>query len=295
MIVGLYEGVEVGREGARGRADRDDRPEAAEQADIIMILVPDETQKDVFERDIRPNLKAGNTLMFAHGFNIHYGQIVPPPNVDVIDDRAQSARPPRCARCSSRAGVPALSRSTGPPAAPATGAGLRQGHRLQRGRASLETTFKDETETDNFGEQAVLCGGVSALIKAGFETLVEAGYQPEMAYFECLHELKLIVDLIYEGGLERMRYSISDTAEFGDYYAGPKHHRRACARRTCGRLLQRHPGRHVRQHLDSGEPGRCARASRRSARRSAEHPIEKVGAELRAHDAVHQEEVTDEL
>ena len=189
-----------------------------------MLLAPDTTQPAIYTAGIEPHLTAGKMLMFAHGFNIRFGTIVPPPDVDVDDGRAEVAGAPRPRGLSSRA--PARRRcspSTRTPRARPARSRCRTRRASACTRAGvIETTFAEETETDLFGEQAVLCGGVSALIKAGFETLVEAGYQPEIAYFECLHELKLIVDLIYRGGLNYMRYSVSDTAEHGDYTGGPR-------------------------------------------------------------------------
>ncbi|WP_059103884.1 ketol-acid reductoisomerase [Shouchella shacheensis] len=197
--------------------------EASAQADVIMLLLPDEHQPDVYKNEIEPELAAGNALVFAHGFNIHFNQIVPPDNVDVF--LAAPKGPGHLVRrtFTEGAGVPALIAVYQDATGQAKDIALAYAKQIGAARAGvLETTFKEETETDLFGEQAVLCGGTSALVKAGFETLVEAGYQPEIAYFECLHELKLIVDLMYEGGLEYMRYSISDTAQWGDFQAGPR-------------------------------------------------------------------------
>lgn len=197
--------------------------EASKEADVIMILLPDEVQKAVYEAEIAPNLEPGNALVFAHGFNIHYQQIVPPADVDVF--LVAPKGPGHLVRrtYTEGAGVPALIGVYQDATGNAKNLALAWAKGIGSARAGvLETTFKEETETDLFGEQAVLCGGVTHLIKAGFETLVEAGYQPESAYFECLHEMKLIVDLIYEGGFSNMRYSISDTAEWGDYVSGPR-------------------------------------------------------------------------
>ena len=197
--------------------------EAAKEADFIMMLTPDEYQAAIYKASIEANLVEGNTLMFAHGFNIHYGQIKPPANIDVI--MVAPKGPGHTVRSQYREGrgVPCLIAMYQDFSGNAKKNALAYAKGIGGTRAGvLQTTFKDETETDLFGEQAVLCGGVSELIKAGYETLVEAGYQPESAYFECLHELKLIVDLINEGGLNYMRYSISDTAEYGDYCSGKK-------------------------------------------------------------------------
>ena len=287
VIVGPVRGLAARGEG-RGRGpDRAEHADAAKAADIIMILMPDETQHEIYERDIKPNLTAGNTLMFAHGFNIHYGQIVPPKDVDVSMIAPKSPGH-RVRDLYARAnGVPGAGRrSPGRQRQrPAAGAGLRQGHRL--GRAGIiETTFDEETETDLFGEQAVLCGGVSALVKAGFETLVEAGYQPEMAYFECLHELKLIVDLFYQGGLSLMRYSVSNTAEFGDYTPA----RASSPTRPVKAMREdpdRDPERHLRQQLDPRERGRRA-ALQREPRQGRRAPDREGRRRAPRDDAVHQ-------
>ncbi len=197
--------------------------EATKAADIVMILLPDQTQREVYLRDVLPNLEAGNTLAFAHGFNIHYNQIIPPENVDVFMIAPKS--PGHLVRrvYTEGAGVPCLLAIYQDVSGKTKEIGLAYAKAIGGTRAGvIETTFKEETETDLFGEQAILCGGVSELIKAGFETLVEAGYKPEIAYFECMHELKLIVDLFYEGGLSRMYYSVSETAEYGGMTCGPK-------------------------------------------------------------------------
>ncbi|MED4202373.1 ketol-acid reductoisomerase [Neobacillus mesonae] len=197
--------------------------EATAQADVIMILLPDEMQPKVYNESIKPNLEAGNALVFAHGFNVHFNQIVPPADVDVF--LVAPKGPGHLVRrtYTEGAGVPALYAVYQDYTGQAKDLALAYAKGIGAARAGvLGTTFQEETETDLFGEQAVLCGGTTALIKAGFETLVEAGYQPEVAYFECLHELKLIVDLLYEGGFENMRYSISDTAQWGDFVSGPR-------------------------------------------------------------------------
>jgi ketol-acid reductoisomerase len=223
VVVGLHEGSK-----SRAKAEADGLrvasvADAAKAADVIMVVVPDHVQKKVYEEEILPNLTPGKTLMFAHGFNIHFGAIKPPEGIDVSMIAPKSPGHRVRELYQEGIGVPALvaiyQDSTGRALETALAYGKGLGS-LQAG--IIETTFKEETETDLFGEQAVLCGGASALVESGFNTLVEAGYQPEIAYFECLHELKLIVDLMYEGGLKYMRYSVSDTAEYGDYYAGPK-------------------------------------------------------------------------
>ena len=197
--------------------------DAAKEADLIMILAPDEKQAEIYEENIAPNLNSGDTLAFAHGFNIHFGYIKPPADVDVIMIAPKG--PGHMVRrvYQEGAGVPCLICAEQDASGQAMDVALSYAWGIGGARAGvIETTFKNETETDLFGEQAVLCGGLTSLIQAGFETLVEAGYPPEMAYFECFHEVKLIVDLMYEGGMKKMRYSISNTAEYGDYYAGEK-------------------------------------------------------------------------
>jgi ketol-acid reductoisomerase len=200
-----------------------DTPEAVKKGDIIQVLIPDEVQSFVYKKDIEPNLEEGNALGFSHGFNIHFGQIVPPKNVDVFMVAPKSPGHLVRRMFKEGKGVPGLLAVQQDYSGKAKDLGLAYAKGIGCTRAGvIKTTFKEETETDLFGEQAVLCGGVTSLIKAGFETLVEAGYQPEIAYFECLNELKLIVDLIFEGGLKKMRYSVSDTAQYGDLTVGPK-------------------------------------------------------------------------
>jgi len=197
--------------------------EAVKKGDIIQVLIPDEVQSEVYKKDIEPNLEEGNALGFSHGFNIHFGQIVPPKNVDVFMVAPKSPGHLVRRMYLEGKGVPGLLAVHQDFSGKAKELGLSYAKGIGCTRAGvIKTTFKEETETDLFGEQAVLCGGTTSLIKAGFETLVEAGYQPEIAYFECLNELKLIVDLLYEGGLKKMRYSISDTAQYGDLTVGPK-------------------------------------------------------------------------
>lgn len=198
-------------------------PEAVAAADVVMVLIPDPAQGRVYRESIEPHLKKGHTLMFAHGFNIHFRQIQPPPWIDVSMIAPKSPGHRMRELFTEGVGVPALLAIHQDFTGKATGTALAYAQGVGCTRAGvIQTTFKEETETDLFGEQAVLCGGVSTLIKKGFQTLVDAGYQPEVAYFECLHEMKLIVDLIYEGGLSYMRYSVSDTAEYGDYTRGPQ-------------------------------------------------------------------------
>jgi ketol-acid reductoisomerase len=281
VLVGLRPG---GGSWARAEsAGLDVRPvaQAAAAADIIMMLVPDQDARDVYERDIAASLGRGKTLMFAHGFNIHFGEIVPPATVDVSLVAPKS--PGHLVRSEYEAGrgVPGLVSVQ----RDASGHALEDALAYARGigctRAGvIETSFREETETDLFGEQAVLCGGATALVKAGFETLVEAGYAPEMAYFECLHELKLIVDLMYRGGMQFMRYSISDTAEYGDYTRGPRivtEQTRAEMRRI---LEEIRSGAFAREWLAECRGGRKHFDAMRQADR--DHPIEQVGARLRS-------------
>ena len=222
VVVGLREGKSWDKAVEDG-VEVTSVAEATRQAEVVMVLLPDEMQPKVYEESIKPNLEAGNSLVFAHGFNVHFTQIVPPAEVDVF--LVAPKGPGHLVRrtYTEGAGVPALYAVYQDYTGQARELALAYAKGIGSARAGvLETTFQEETETDLFGEQAVLCGGTTALIKAGFETLVEAGYQPEVAYFECLHELKLIVDLLYEGGLENMRYSISDTAQWGDFVSGPR-------------------------------------------------------------------------
>ena len=244
-----------------------DTDEAVAVSDATMIALPDQTQAEAFDTQIRPNLKAGQALMFAHGFNIHYGQIIPPPEIDVV--MVAPKGPGHIVRdmFEQEVGVPALIAVAQDASGRAREVALSYAKALGAAKAGLiETTFKDETETDLFGEQSVLCGGTTALIKAAFDTLVEAGYDPRLAYFECLHELKLIVDLIYQGGLTYMRHSVSDTAEYGDLVSGP---RVVNERFAAGHAPDSHrdPGRHLRPELDSGEPGGPSGVQRLAQRR----------------------------
>ncbi len=254
--------------------------EAAARADFIMILVPDHIQADLYNTDIAPSMQPGKTLMFAHGFNIHFGFIQPPAGVDVsmVAPKAPGHRVREVFL--EGQGVPALVAV----AQDASGRALQNALAYALALGSLkagviETTFREETESDLFGEQTVLCGGVSELIKAGFETLVEAGYAPEIAYFECLHELKLIVDLIYEGGLSYMRYSVSDTAEYGDYTRGPRiidNRTREEMRKILGEIQS---GAFAREWMEENRSGRGKFLAMREA--AQKHQIEVVGAELR--------------
>ncbi|MGQ0538522.1 MAG: ketol-acid reductoisomerase [Gemmatimonadaceae bacterium] len=278
--VGLYSGSGSAAKARGAGLNVSSVADAARQADMIMLLVPDTVQRHVFDAHIREHLTPGKTLMFAHGFNVHFGEIAPPAGVDVsmVAPKAPGHRVREVFQ--QGGGVPALLAVQQDASGHAREDALAYASALGATRAGvLETSFAEETETDLFGEQAVLCGGVSALVKAGFETLVDAGYRPELAYFECLHELKLIVDLMYQGGLNYMRYSVSDTAEYGDYVAGPQLVTDQ-TRATMRNLLERiRDGSFAREWIAENASGRpnfeCAR------RRDAEHLIERVGRDLR--------------
>ncbi|MGH8884873.1 MAG: ketol-acid reductoisomerase [Egibacteraceae bacterium] len=255
--------------------------EAAKRGDVIMVLLPDAIQASVYRNEIEPGLVDGNALFFAHGFNIHYGQINPPPGVDVC--MVAPKGPGHLLRRTyvEGTGVPALFAVYQDASGHARELGLAYAKGIGATRAGvIETTFAEETETDLFGEQSVLCGGVSALVTKAFEVLVEAGYQPEVAYFECMHELKLIVDLFYEGGLARMRYSVSDTAEYGDYSRGPFVIDEGVKDRMRQVLAQVQDGSFAREWILENAAGRPVFNANR--RRQADHPIERVGRELRA-------------
>src|SRR5512137_2441165 len=254
---------------------------AVSKADIVVILLPDELQGMIYKAEIAPNLKKGSYLMFAHGFNIHYGQIVPPADVNVFMTAPKG--PGHLVRHEfvKGGGVPALIAVHQDPAGNTREIALAYACSVGGGRAGIiETTFKDETETDLFGEQAVLCGGAVELVKAGFETLVEAGYAPEMAYFECLHELKLIVDLMYEGGIANMNYSISNNAEYGEYVTGPKvgnESNRAAMKEALKKIQS---GEYAKRFLLEGMTNYPEMTGRR--RLNAAHQIEIVGEKLRS-------------
>ncbi|NOZ24612.1 MAG: ketol-acid reductoisomerase [Nitrospirae bacterium] len=254
--------------------------EASKVSDIIMILLPDEYQAGIYRSEIAPNMKQGAYLAFAHGFNIHYGQIVPPPDTNVFMVAPKGPGHLVRSEYTKGSGVPCLLAIHQDPSGDTKEIGLAYASAVGGGRAGIiETTFREETETDLFGEQAVLCGGVSALIQAGFETLVEAGYAPEMAYFECLHEVKLIVDLIYEGGISNMRYSISNTAQYGDVTRGP-------------RVINESVKAEMKKILSEIQSGEFARewilecradkpVFNALTRKGEEHPVEEVGKRLR--------------
>ncbi|PSO49627.1 MAG: ketol-acid reductoisomerase [Cyanobacteria bacterium SW_9_44_58] len=281
VIVGLYEGSKSIPKAESAGLTVKPVAEAAQLADVIMVLLPDEVQKTVYKQKIEPYLNSGKALAFAHGFNIHFGQVIPPAEVDVF--MVAPKGPGHLVRRTYQQGqgVPCLFAIF----QDETGQGRDRAMAYAKGiggtRAGiLETTFREETETDLFGEQAVLCGGISQLIKTGFETLVEAGYQPELAYFECLHEVKLIVDLVVEGGLANMRNSISNTAEYGDYTRGPRvvsEDTRAEMRKILSEIQS---GEFAREYvLENQSGGSMLRSTRR---REAEHSIEEVGKDLRA-------------
>jgi ketol-acid reductoisomerase len=255
--------------------------EAAAWADITMILAPDTAQPAIYQCDVAPHLRPGRTLMFAHGFNIRFGTIVPPPGVDVSLVAPKSPGHRVREVFVEGGGTPALLAVHQDASGEAREVALAYAMGIGATRAGvIETTFAEETETDLFGEQAVLCGGVSALVKAGFTTLVDAGYQPEIAYFECMHELKLIVDLMYRGGLNYMRHSVSDTAEHGDYTAGPRLVTAQVRQEMRQILTEIQDGTYARNWIDENKNGRPAFTAVRKAERA--QPIEEVGARLRA-------------
>jgi ketol-acid reductoisomerase len=280
VVVGLYKGSKSWEKATKAGLKVAAVEEAAAQAKVIMVLVPDQTQRSLFESSIRQQLTTGKTLMFGHGFNIHFNQVVPPADVDV--SMIAPKGPGHMVRnvFVEGTGVPALLAIHQDYTGHAKDLALAYAKGIGAARAGvIETTFKEETETDLFGEQAVLCGGCSALVKAGFETLVKAGYQPEVAYFECLHELKLIVDLMYQGGLAYMRYSISDTAEYGDYTRGPRIVNESVRAAMQQILEDVRNGSFAREFILENQSGRAAMNAYR--RQEADHPIEAVGKGLR--------------
>ncbi|MFN0183604.1 MAG: ketol-acid reductoisomerase [Aquabacterium sp.] len=254
---------------------------AARDADVVMILLPDEQIATVYQQDIAPNMKRGASLAFAHGFNVHYGQVMPRDDIDVWMVAPKAPGHTVRSTFSAGGGVPMLIAVHADQSGKARDLALSYAAAIGGGKAGvIETNFREETETDLFGEQAVLCGGTVELIKAGFETLVEAGYAPEMAYFECLHELKLIVDLIYEGGIANMNYSISNNAEYGEYVTGPRivtDETRQAMRQT---LRDIQTGEYAKSFILENRAGAPTLLSRR--RLTAQHPIEQVGEQLRA-------------
>ncbi|PLV56682.1 ketol-acid reductoisomerase [Thermotoga sp. SG1] len=280
VIVGLREGSRSWKKAEEQGLTVKTIEEAAKEADIIMILIPDEHQPEVYKKYIEKHLTEGKMLMFAHGFNIHYHQIIPPKNVDVTMIAPKSPGHIVRREYVEGRGVPALIAVHQDYTGKAKEIALAYAKGIGVTRAGvIETTFKEETETDLFGEQAVLCGGVTALIKAGFETLVEAGYQPEIAYFECLNELKLIVDLIYEGGLTFMRYSVSNTAEYGDYISQEKIVTREVRENMKQMLKDIQTGKFAKDWILENQAGRPFFYTMR--KKESEHLIEKVGKELR--------------
>jgi ketol-acid reductoisomerase len=281
VVVGLYSGSKSKSKAEAAGLQVSSVSDAAKAADVVMILLPDHVQGDTYRNDIAPHMTKGKTLMFAHGFNIHFGEIKPPADIDVsmIAPKAPGHRVREL--FTEGVGVPALVAIAQDASGHALENALAYAFALGCLKAGvIETTFKEETESDLFGEQSVLCGGVSELIRAGFETLTEAGYAPEIAYFECLHELKLIVDLIYEGGLSYMRYSVSDTAEYGDYTRGP----RIVTERTRAEmkkiLSEIKSGEFAKNWIEENRTGRKNFLAMREAAKN--QPIEKVGGELRA-------------
>lgn len=280
--VGLYEGSKSKERAAAAGLKVMNTDEAVKEADLVMVLVNDETQAKLYNNDIKPYLKKGATLAFAHGFNIHYGQIVPPADVDVI--MVAPKAPGHTVRSTylDGFGVPMLIAVYQDATGTAKQTALAYADAIGGTRAGvLETTFKEETETDLFGEQAVLCGGVCALMKAGFDTLVEAGYQPESAYFECMHEMKLIIDLVVKEGMSFMRNSISDTAEYGDYTAGPRVITDETRKAMKGILSDIQQGNFANEWILENQANRPHFNAMR--RMQKEHLSETVGAELRSH------------
>lgn len=280
VIVGLYEGSKSWAKAEEAGLKVVVAKEAARQADIIMILINDEKQAKLYKESIEPNLESGNSLMFAHGFNIHYGQIVPPSDVNIFMVAPKGPGHTVRSQYEEGKGVPCLIAVHQDATGEAKDLALAYAAGIGGARAGiLETTFKEETETDLFGEQAVLCGGVSELIKAGFETLVEAGYEPESAYFECMHEMKLIVDLMNQGGLNYMRYSISDTAEYGDYSVGKRIITGETKKEMKKVLIEIQDGTFARNWILENQANRPHFNAER--RRQSEHQIETVGKDLR--------------
>lgn len=281
VVVGLYEGSKSWKKAEEAGLKVMTTSDATKIADIIMILIPDEKQGKTYAKDIKPYLKAGQALAFGHGFNIHFGQINPPADVDVFMIAPKG--PGHLVRrvYTEGKGVPCLIAVHQDASGHAQDIALAYARGIGGTRAGvLETTFAEETETDLFGEQAVLCGGCTALVKAGFETLVEAGYKPEIAYFECMHELKLIVDLMYEGGMAAMRYSVSDTAEYGDYVVGNRIVTDATKAEMKKVLAEIQNGTFAKNWMVENEVNRPAFNAMR--RNEANHQIEEVGGKLRS-------------
>lgn len=281
VVVGLRKGGASWNKAVNAGLKVAEVAEAVKDADVVMILLPDENIAEVYKKQVGPNMKAGAALAFAHGFNVHYGQVIPRQDIDVIMIAPKAPGHTVRSTYTQGGGVPSLIAVHQDKSGAARDIALSYASAIGSGRAGvIETSFREETETDLFGEQAVLCGGTVELIKAGFETLVEAGYAPEMAYFECLHELKLIVDLIYEGGIANMNYSISNNAEYGEYVTGPRvvTEESKNAMRQCLKDIQ--TGEYAKSFILENAAGAPTLISRR--RLNAEHQIEQVGAKLRA-------------
>jgi len=280
VIVGLYDGSKSAETAKKDGFSVLNTAEAVKKADIVMMLVNDEKMKSIYDNGVATNLTADMTLCFAHGFNIHYGQIVPPKNVNVIMIAPKGPGHTVRSQYIENKGVPCLIAVENDAAGNAKELALAYASGIGGGRGGiLETTFKEETETDLFGEQCVLCGGVAALMKAGFETLVNAGYQPESAYFECIHEMKLIIDLVIKGGLSFMRHSISDTAEYGDYSIGDRIITQNTKNEMKKVLTEIQDGSFAKQWLKENADGRAEFIARRKI--ESELLVEKVGGELR--------------
>ena len=282
VIIGLYEGSKSWAKAEAQGFEVYTAAEAAKKADIIMILINDELQAAMYKKDIEPNLEAGNMLMFAHGFNIHFNQIVPPKDVDVTMIAPKGPGHTVRSEYQEGKGVPCLVAVHQDATGKALQMALAYAAAIGGANAGvLETTFRTETETDLFGEQAVLCGGVTALMQAGFETLVEAGYDPRNAYFECIHEMKLIVDLIYQSGFAGMRYSISNTAEYGDYITGPKLITEE-TKKTMKKILKDiQDGTFAKDFLLDMSPAGGQAHFKAMRKLASEHQLEKVGEEIR--------------
>lgn len=281
VVVGLKKGGNSWKKAEAKGFDVFEVSEAVKGADVVMILLPDETQKSVYDNEIAPNLKSGATIAFAHGFNIHYGRIRPASDINVMMVAPKAPGHTVRSEFVRGGGVPDLIAVFQDPSGNTKELALSYASGIGGGRtAIIETTFKDETETDLFGEQAVLCGGLTSLIKAGFETLTEAGYPPEMAYFECLHEMKLIVDLVFEGGLAEMRYSISNTAEYGDMVSGPRVINEESKKAMKAILAEIQNGKFAKDFILEGESGYPRMTAERNMLKA--HPIEKTGVKLRA-------------
>ncbi len=288
VIVGLYEGSKSWARAEAAGLKVMVAADAAKAADIIMILINDEKQADLYNASIKPNLSAGKTLAFAHGFNIHFAQIVPPADVDVIMVAPKGPGHTVRSEYVANKGVPCLAAVHQDATGNAMKTALAYAAGIGGSRAGvLETTFRQETETDLFGEQAVLCGGVTALMRAGFETLVEAGYDPQNAYFECVHEMKLIVDLIYQGGFKYMRYSVSDTAEYGDYQIGKRIITEETKKEMKKVLREIQDGTFARDFITENKMGRAHFTAVR--RLEAEQQLESVGEELRKMYSWHED------